>query len=76
MGSYFAYRHMAPFGNSTLLTVDLGQQYVDFFCLFPPHLAERPKWAVLYLSKSFGGWNVWCLDLLLIKSIQPDFIGF
>ena len=31
MGGYFVYRGMAPFGSSTVLTVDLGQQYVDFF---------------------------------------------
>ncbi|WP_279403924.1 YfhO family protein [Secundilactobacillus kimchicus] len=36
MTMYFISRHMAPFGSSSLLTVDLGQQYVDFFCLFPP----------------------------------------
>lgn len=33
MACYFAYRQMTPFGKSSLLTVDLGQQYVDFFQL-------------------------------------------
>ena len=31
---YFAYRKMFPFGNSSILTVDLGQQYVDFLFRF------------------------------------------
>lgn len=30
MGIYFIYRGVYPFGNSTILNIDLGQQYVDF----------------------------------------------
>ncbi len=29
---YFIYRKFAPFGNSSIMTVDMGQQYIDFFC--------------------------------------------
>ncbi|WP_263640496.1 YfhO family protein [Levilactobacillus brevis] len=36
MTGYFIYRQMAPFGTSSLLTVDLGQQYIDIFCLSTP----------------------------------------
>lgn len=28
------YRKMYPFGNSSLLTVDMGQEYVDFFAMY------------------------------------------
>ena len=35
MTVYFGFRHMAPFGSSSILTVDLGQQYIDFFENFP-----------------------------------------
>ena len=31
MLAYFISRSMYPFGSSSLLTVDLGQQYIDFF---------------------------------------------
>lgn len=30
---YFIYRKFAPFGNSSIMTVDMGQQYIDFFLL-------------------------------------------
>ncbi len=34
MLGYFIYRGFYPFGSSSVLTVDLGQQYVDFFAYF------------------------------------------
>lgn len=42
MGGYFAYRGMAPFGSSSILTVDLGQQYVDFFSYLRSTLLHHP----------------------------------
>lgn len=34
MLGYFIYRNVYPFGNSSLLTVDMGQEYVDFFSMY------------------------------------------
>ncbi len=34
MLTYYAYRGMAPFGTNSILTVDLGQQYIDQFAAF------------------------------------------
>lgn len=52
---YFIVRKMFPFGNSSLLTVDLGQQYVDFFALYRNTLLHH--WNTLFYSftKDLGG---------------------
>ena len=44
-----------PFGNSTLLTVDLGQQYVDFFSYYRTTLLSDPSALFFSFTKSFGG---------------------
>lgn len=55
MGSYFASRGMAPFGSSSLLTVDLGQQYVDFFAYLRTSLLHHPASLLYSFSKGLGG---------------------
>lgn len=55
MGGYFAYRSMSPFGQSSLLTVDLGQQYVDFFSYFRRTLLHHPSEFIYSFSKGLGG---------------------
>lgn len=55
MGGYFAYRSMAPFGQSSLLTVDLGQQYIDFFSYFRRTLLHHPSEFLYSFSKGLGG---------------------
>lgn len=55
MGSYFAYRSMAPFGQNSLLTVDLGQQYIDFFSYFRRTLLHHPSEFIYSFSKGLGG---------------------
>lgn len=78
MGSYFAYRHMAPFGSSSLLTVDLGQQYVDFFAYFRHSLLRDPSGIFYTFQKALGGemFGIWTYYLLspfnLILLLFPD----
>ncbi|SOB42518.1 Bacterial membrane protein [Weissella viridescens] len=55
MTVYFASRHMAPFGSSTLLTVDLGQQYIDFFSAFKTMLTQDQNQLFYSFSKGLGG---------------------
>ena len=55
MGAYFAYRQMAPFGPSSLLTVDLVQQYVDFFAYFRNIILHHPSALFYSFSKGLGG---------------------
>ncbi|MDP4057640.1 YfhO family protein, partial [Escherichia coli] len=31
---YGLIRHVFPFGGQTIMTVDLGQQYIDFYAYF------------------------------------------
>ena len=55
MGAYFAYQQMAPFGPSSLLTVDLGQQYIDFFAYFRNLILHHPSALFYSFSKGLGG---------------------
>lgn len=55
MGIYFAFRKMAPFGRNSILTVDLGQQYVDFFAFFRNAILHHPGSFLYSFSKGLGG---------------------
>lgn len=55
MLSYFAYRGMAPFGSSSILTVDLGQQYIDQFAAFKHTLLSHPSSFFYSFSNALGG---------------------
>lgn len=50
-----AVKGVYPFGNSSLLTIDLGQQYVDFFSYYRHTLLEDPSSFFYSFSKSIGG---------------------
>lgn len=66
MTLYFAYRQMAPFGDSTILTVDLGQQYIDFFEAFRTAVIHDPSQVFFNFSKGLGGemYGDWAYYLL------------
>lgn len=66
-GSYFAYRQMAPFGPSSLLTVDLGQQYVDFFAYLRASLLHHPSSFFYSFAKGLGG-EMWGTDAYYLFS--------
>ncbi|KRM89248.1 YfhO family protein [Liquorilactobacillus vini] len=55
MSCYFISRQMYPFGSNSLLTVDLGQQYVDFFAFFRNTLLHHPSSFFYSFSKALGG---------------------
>ncbi|UJF14894.1 YfhO family protein [Jeotgalibaca sp. MA1X17-3] len=44
-----------PFGKQTLLTVDLGQQYVDFFSYYRHTLLHEPSALLYSFTKGIGG---------------------
>ncbi|WP_027699389.1 YfhO family protein [Weissella oryzae] len=52
---YFAYRKMAPFGSSSILTVDLGQQYIDFFAGYKTTLTGNLNSIFFNFAKGLGG---------------------
>ena len=57
---------ITPFGNRTWLTIDLGQQYVDFFSYYQDTLLHHPEHFFYSFSKSIGGEMVslWAYYLL------------
>jgi len=57
---------MAPFGSSSLLTVDMGQQYVDLFSYFRHTLLHDPSAFFYSFSKTIGGdmMGVWAYYLM------------
>lgn len=65
MAGYFAARQMFPFGHSSLLTVDLGQQYIDFFAFYRDTLLHHPSQILYSFSKAIGGdmFGVWAYYL-------------
>jgi Predicted membrane protein len=52
---YFAYRKMAPFGSNSILTVDLGQQYIDQFAAFKYTILQHPSSFFYSFSNALGG---------------------
>ncbi|MBZ2200250.1 MAG: YfhO family protein [Lentilactobacillus hilgardii] len=52
---YFIYRQFAPFGSSSVMTVDMGQQYIDFFTYFRTTLLHNPGGIFYSFNKALGG---------------------
>nr|WP_062325415.1 YfhO family protein [Holzapfeliella floricola] len=52
---YFALRGAYPFGDNSILTVDLGQQYIDFLAYFKHTVTQNPGDAFYSFSKGLGG---------------------
>ncbi|AEJ23804.1 hypothetical protein WKK_04660 [Weissella koreensis KACC 15510] len=55
IAGYFAFRGVAPFGDNTILTVDLGQQYIDFIAYLKDSLLQDPSRLLYSFSKGLGG---------------------
>lgn len=55
MAGYFAFRGMAPFGSSSILTVDLGQQYIDLLAYLRTSLLHDPTQLLYSFNKGLGG---------------------
>ncbi|MFD1411999.1 YfhO family protein [Lapidilactobacillus gannanensis] len=74
---YFALAHSFPFGNSSLLTTDLGQEYIDFYQYYRRVLLGHPDQFFYSFSSSLGGpmlgtWAYYLLSPLnLILLLTP-----
>lgn len=55
MSTIHAFKGVYPFGNETVLTIDLGQQYVDFLTFYRKTLLENPTTFFYSFSKAIGG---------------------
>ena len=67
MGCYFTLRGMAPFGKSSILTVDLGQQYVDFYAYLRSSILHHPASLLYSFSKGLGG-EMWGTNAYYLMS--------
>lgn len=76
MGSYFAYRSMAPFGSSSILTVDLGQQYIDFYSYFRATLLHHPETFFYSFSKDLGGDMIGIFSYYLMSPLNLLILAF
>ncbi|WP_076459344.1 YfhO family protein [Limosilactobacillus caccae] len=76
MTSYIAYRKMVPFGDSSLLTVDLGQQYVDFFAYFRATILHHPSSLFYSFSKGLGGEMLGTNAYYLLSPLNFIFLFF
>lgn len=55
MSLIYIFQGVYPFGNDSLLTVDLGQQYVDFYAYYRQTFFEYPTTFFYSFSKAIGG---------------------
>lgn len=68
--AYFIYRGISPFGHSSILTVDLGQQYVDFFAFYRTNLFTHPENLLFTFSKGLGGTMIGTLAYYLTSPLN------
>lgn len=55
LGLIYIFMGVFPFGNSTLLTIDLGQQYVDFYSYYRHTILHEPQAFFYSFVKGIGG---------------------
>ena len=55
MSIIYIFQGVYPFGNDSLLTVDLGQQYIDFYSYYRQTFFEDPSTFFYSFSKAIGG---------------------
>lgn len=55
LSTIYIFQGVYPFGNDSLLTVDLGQQYIDFFAYYRQTFFEDPTTFFYSFSKAIGG---------------------
>ena len=63
-----------PFGHHTWLTIDLGQQYVDFFSYYQDTLLHHPEQFFYSFSKSIGGEMVSLWSYYLLSPFNLIFL--
>lgn len=74
---YFMIQKTFPFGNNTLLTTDLGQEYIDFYSYYRRVLLGHPNQFFYTFSSSLGGpmlgtWSYYLLSPFnLIMLLTP-----
>ncbi|UUX34586.1 YfhO family protein [Fundicoccus culcitae] len=65
-----------PFGKETMLTVDLGQQYIDFYSLYRETLFNQPEMLLYSFQKAIGGEMVGLWAYYLMSPFNLIFLLF
>lgn len=66
----------APFGKDTMLTVDLGQQYIDFFSMYKETLTQSPEMLLYSFEKAIGGEMIGLWAYYLLSPFNLIFLLF
>src|SRR5699024_8595867 len=66
----------APFGKDTMLTVDLGQQYIDFFSMYKETLTHSPEMLFYSFEKAIGGEMIGLWAYYLLSPFNLIFLFF
>lgn len=65
-----------PFGENTFLTIDLGQQYIDFFSQFKDTVLHHPTKFFYSFEKGFGGEMIGLWAYYLMSPFNLVFLFF
>ncbi|WP_268912982.1 YfhO family protein [Lentilactobacillus sp. SPB1-3] len=76
VSGYFIFRSFAPFGSSSVLTVDLGQQYVDFFAFYKHAMLNDPSSILYSFQKALGGNMLGTWSYYLMSPLNLIFLLF
>ena len=55
MAIIYTILHVYPFGKLSLLTYDMGEQYVDFFAFYKDTLLHHPSQLLYSFTNGIGG---------------------
>ncbi|BDR58495.1 membrane protein [Xylocopilactobacillus apicola] len=76
MTIYFIAIGVYPFGHNTIMTVDLGQQYIDFFGLFRDTILHHPASFFYSFAKDIGGDMIGVWSYYLLSPLNIIFLFF
>lgn len=65
-----------PFAKNTMLTVDLGQQYIDFFSLYKDTIINSPEKLLYSFEKAIGGEMIGLWAYYLLSPFNLIFLFF
>lgn len=65
-----------PFGHKTMLTIDLGQQYIDFYSAYRQAILKDPSLFIYSFQKSIGGEMIGLWAYYLMSPFNLIFLLF
>lgn len=65
-----------PFGDTSMLTIDLGQQYIDFYSMFRETVFNQPSMLLYSFEKAIGGEMIGLWAYYLLSPFNVIFLLF